>query len=71
MNDMVNAPPHYKKGKFEAIDVIQDVVQFYPPVEAWLVGQALKYIVRAPHKGSKAQDLAKAMFYLNRIAGIK
>ena len=67
MEDNVNKPAHYTKGNFEAIDVIQDVVQFYDPTEAWLIGQVLKYIMRAPHKGAKLEDIKKAQWYLNRV----
>lgn len=69
MTDLVNQPPHYTKGRYDSIDVIEDVAQFYPPVEAFLIGQVIKYICRAPHKGSKQADLLKAQFYLNRLVG--
>ena len=58
--DMVNHPPHYKQGGIETIDVI----------EAWqlgfCLGNAVKYISRADHKGSKLEDLKKARWYLDR-----
>ncbi len=66
-NEMVNHPPHYNQGKFETIDIIEDIVAGYDdPVEAYLVGTTLKYLARAPFKGAKKQDLEKAVFYLKR-----
>lgn len=59
--DMINNPPHYTKGKIEPIDVIED----------WKLGfndgNAVKYIARAPHKGTQLQDLKKARWYLDRL----
>lgn len=68
--EMVNHPPHYNQGKFETIDIIEDIVAGYDdPVEAYLVGTTLKYLARAPFKGAKKQDLEKAEFYLKRAIG--
>lgn len=65
---LVNSPPHYTKGKFETIDVLEDIVQHYTdPVEATLVWNTIKYIARAPHKEEYSQDLKKAQWYLNRL----
>ena len=67
MSDQVNSPAHYTQGRVEAIDVIEDVVAGAPdPVTGYLVGQALKYLLRAWHKGNIGQDLRKAAWYLNR-----
>ncbi len=67
-NDQVNHPAHYTKGKFETIDVIEDIVQHYSdPVEAFLVGQVLRYIARAPLKGTQKVDLEKGKWYLDRL----
>lgn len=65
--DNVNHPSHYTKGQFETIDVIEDIIQFYTPIEAHLVGEVIRYLSRAPHKSNKAQDLEKAQWYLNRL----
>jgi len=67
MSDQVNSPPHYKQGRIEAIEIIEDVVAGAPePVTGYLVGQALKYLLRAWHKNATGQDLQKAVWYLNR-----
>lgn len=65
--EMVNHPPHYNQGKFETIDIIEDIVSGYDDsVEAYLIGTTLKYLARAPFKNAKKQDLEKAEFYLKR-----
>lgn len=39
-------------------------------IEAWQLGfnlgNTVKYIARAPHKGTHVEDLKKARFYLDR-----
>jgi hypothetical protein len=59
-HDPVNQPAHYKVGGIETIDFIEAKALNYN------LGNAIKYITRADHKGSKAQDLAKAIWYLRR-----
>jgi len=67
MNHPVHSPSHYTQGRIEAIEVIEDVVAGAPePVLGYLVGQALKYLLRVWHKGNPNQDLQKAAWYLNR-----
>mgnify|MGYP000082492776 FL=1 len=67
MIDQVNSPSHYTQGRIEAIEIIEDVVAGAPePVVGYLMGQALKYLLRAWHKGNASQDLQKASWYLNR-----
>ena len=57
--ETVNHPEHYNQG-IEAIDII----------ESWnlnfSLGNAIKYILRAPYKGSKKEDIQKAIWYLER-----
>jgi hypothetical protein len=67
--DLINHPPHYTKGKIETILVIEDVIQFWPAHEAYSVGNVIRYISRAVHKGNKQADLEKAQFYLDRLVG--
>jgi len=59
-DDMINHPKHYTYGKFEVIDVIEDAKLDYH------LGNTLKYILRARHKGKYLEDLKKARFYLDR-----
>ena len=57
---MVNEPPHYKNLGIEPVAAI----------EAWALGfnlgNAVKYIARAEHKGAPIEDLKKARWYLDR-----
>ena len=66
--DMVNSPPHYTKGKFEAIEVIEDAVQYAPnSVYGTLQWQVLKYILRMWSKNNALEDAKKARWYLDRL----
>ena len=58
--DMVNSPNHYKVGGIETIDFIEAKNLGYH------LGNAIKYISRADHKGERIQDLEKAKWYLDR-----
>lgn len=60
MPDIINHPPHYTHGEIETIDVIEDWRLGYH------LGNALKYISRADHKGKRLEDLRKAAWYLAR-----
>ena len=58
--DLINKPEHYTHGGIETWDVI----------EAWKLnynlGNVVKYISRADHKGKRLEDLQKARAYLDR-----
>ena len=58
--DPVNHPAHYKVGGMETIDFIEAKDLSYH------LGNAVKYISRADHKGDRKQDLEKAKWYLER-----
>lgn len=58
--DVINHPSHYTRGKIEVIDFIED--QQLP----YHLGNVIKYIARAGHKGDKLEDLQKARWYLDR-----
>lgn len=59
-HDIINRPAHYTHGEIETIDAI----------EAWRLGfhlgNVVKYIARADHKGKRLEDLKKARWYLDR-----
>lgn len=61
--DPVNHPAHYKTGGIETIDFIESKGLNYN------LGNVVKYITRADHKGNRKQDLEKAVWYLNREIG--
>jgi len=60
VTDPVNHPQHYTFSQIEVIDAI----------EAWNcgyhLGNVIKYVARAKHKGNYLQDLKKAQWYLQR-----
>jgi hypothetical protein len=58
--DPVNHPPHYKTGGIETIDFIEAKELGYH------LGNVIKYVSRAKHKGNELEDLKKAQWYLER-----
>ena len=58
--DPVNNPAHYTVGGIETIDFIEAKNLGYN------LGNVVKYITRADHKGNKLEDLRKAQWYLTR-----
>jgi len=58
--DVVNNPAHYTVGGIETIDFIEAKNLNYR------LGNAVKYISRADHKGNRLENLKKAQWYLNR-----
>jgi hypothetical protein len=59
----IDHPAHYNQGQIETIQVIEDAGLG----QGFCLGNALKYLLRAPHKGSYLQDLKKASWYINRL----
>lgn len=65
--DLVNHPEHYKaKNGMEAINVIMAYTEGLTGELAFDQGNAIKYVLRWPKK-NKAEDIRKAIWYLNRI----
>lgn len=61
----VDHPSHYGGDtKYEAIKVIHD----WGLGGGFTIGSALKYLCRAPHKGSEEVDLRKALWYIRYAA---
>ena len=60
MSDKVNHPEHYRKhpSGVECIQVTEHM--------GFCLGNAVKYIWRAGHKGSAIEDLKKARWYIDR-----
>ncbi|QIN27702.1 DUF3310 domain-containing protein [Staphylococcus chromogenes] len=60
MVDNVHQPPHYQFGKFSANVIIELVGKTYKSASVFYhVGNALKYLMRAPRKNG-LEDLKKA-----------
>lgn len=57
--DMVNHPPHYQHG-IEPIEFIESHNLNF------CLGNAVKYIARAPYKGNELEDLKKAKWFIER-----
>lgn len=68
MIDYVNHPPHYTAGKYETIDIIEDVLSI-EGLKGMCIGNALKYLTRAGKKypDKEIEDLKKAVWYINKI----
>ena len=58
MDDPVNHPSHYTQYEHEVIELTEQL--------DFCVGNACKYILRAPYKGNEIQDLRKALWYIDR-----
>lgn len=65
ITDTVNHPSHYNFGDIEVVDFIEQVTKHYNSDVAYHIGNAIKYISRAPHKNGK-EDIAKAKWYIER-----
>lgn len=63
--DPVKKPGHYTYGRYECIDIIEDILADASGPEAFLIGNAIKYLWRFRHKNG-TEDLEKARWYLDR-----
>jgi hypothetical protein len=62
--DPVGHPSHYTGGRFECIDVIEELdLPFH-------LSAALKYLWRYRKKGKPIEDLKKARWYIDRYIGV-
>lgn len=57
LTDNVNHPAHYEAGPFECVEL----TRLYP----FMGGNAIKYVYRHRLKGRGAEDLRKALWYLD------
>lgn len=59
MSDPVKEPDHYRShpSGIETIEITR--------YESFLRGNIIKYVLRAPYKGSELEDLKKARQYLD------
>lgn len=64
MADNVNHPLHYETGKFECIEVMQEVFGT-EAVQNFCVCNAFKYLYRHRRKNGK-EDIEKARWYINK-----
>ena len=64
---MVNHPSHYKVGKYEAIDIIEEATKDLKGLFATGTGNALKYLLRWNKKGTPIRDLKKSVWYIQHM----
>lgn len=57
-HDVVNHPSHYTRLPIEVIEITEHF--------SFTLGNVLKYVMRADHKGKPLEDLKKARWYLDR-----
>lgn len=59
MAETVDHPKHYNShpSGIEAIEICRHM--------GFSLGNVVKYVIRAPHKGSQLEDLRKARWYLD------
>lgn len=63
---MVSHPDHYKSGKYEVIDIIDEFTKDLSGTEAVCTANAIKYILRWKKKNG-IQDVKKAIWYLQHM----
>lgn len=70
-NNVVNHPDHYQMANgMEAIDIIGAVTNNLSGVEAFDLGNAIKYLCRWKEKNG-IQDLEKAVWYIQHLISIE
>lgn len=65
VNESVNHPQHYGNGKYECIDVMQEIYG-RNVVKCFCMGNIFKYLWRWRNKNG-LEDLEKAEWYLNKL----
>lgn len=64
--DMVNHPSHYTQGGIECIDCIKSAIVGKVGIEAFCVGNTIKYLFRYEEKNG-VEDVKKARWYIDRL----
>lgn len=64
IEDIVNYPSHYRTGKFECIEVMQEALGI-DAVKNFCLCNAFKYIYRHNRKNG-LEDIKKAQWYINK-----
>lgn len=63
--DEIHHPDHYTWKGVECKDVIETMVAGLSGIEAYYMGNIIKYLYRYPKKGTLETDLAKAAQYMD------
>lgn len=64
--ETVNHPTHYNQGKVECIDAIESATIGKTGIEAFCVGNIIKYLFRYENKNG-LEDVKKSRFYLDKL----
>lgn len=64
--DNITKPEHYTYGKYECIDIIHEITKDLAGVQAFCLGNTIKYLWRFQHKNG-VEDLQKAKWYLEKL----
>ncbi len=66
MEENIKKPKHYKLNglEIESIDIVKAVSSEYEGVNAFYIGNILKYLIRSKKKNG-LEDLKKSRVYLN------
>lgn len=64
-SDEIHHPDHYTWKGVECKDVIETMVTGLSGIEAYYMGNIIKYLYRYPKKGTLETDLAKADQYMD------
>lgn len=67
--DVVNHPSHYTHGGIECIDIISNMTADKAGIEAFCVGNVVKYLYRYQQKGG-VEDVKKAGWYLKKLVEV-
>lgn len=65
--EVVDSPSWYTSGGVETIEKIERVIDGLPAVQAYALGQVLRYFDRAGRKDATETDLGKANNYAHRL----
>ena len=65
--EVVDSPSWYTSGGVETIEKIERAVDGLPAVQAYALGQVLRYFDRAGKKDATETDLGKANNYAHRL----
>lgn len=68
--DVVNHPKHYTQGKIECIDAIESATVGKVGIEAFYVGNVIKYLWRYEKKNG-LEDVKKCEYYLKKLIEVK
>ena len=64
--DLINSPSHYIYGKYECVDILDELLKDKSGKEGYLFGNMFKYLWRYKRKNG-VEDLRKAKRYLEKL----